>query len=194
MRGSRNATACVPYKGQGLCSIRGFRNATAGVPYEENGMSDQELIDHLNNQDKERPVCKTHRLDIHRYASEEAKFFFTLCAQGNGRPFEDPSLAKAIIESLIWRKNKHNWTLFCYCLMPDHLHLVSGAPERQSTAYNAGMRARSRKVSCRRSPSSRAILHKSGGNMAVRGHFGRKAVTTICFATMNPCRRRHGIF
>lgn len=98
-----------------------------------------ELIDYLDSQDKEHPVRKTHRLEMDRYASEESKFFFTLCAHGNGKPFENPSLANAIIESLIWRKNKHNWTLFCYCLMPDHLHFVSGAPERQSIKYDAGV-------------------------------------------------------
>ena len=106
-------------------------------------MSDyQKLIDHLNSQDKGRPVRKIHRLEIDRYASDESKFFFTLCARGNRKPFENPALANAIIESLIWRKKKHNWTLFCYCLMPDHLHLIIRALERRLEICNAGVRGR----------------------------------------------------
>jgi REP element-mobilizing transposase RayT len=29
---------------------------------------------------------------------------------------------------LLWRREHHSWTLYCYCLMPEHLHLLVQLP------------------------------------------------------------------
>ena len=58
------------------------------------------------------------------YAATEYEFHFTVCARHQGSPFENQPLAEKVIESLLWTKSKCQWLLYCYCLMPDHLHFV----------------------------------------------------------------------
>ena len=83
-----------------------------------------ELIDYLNTRDAAQRERKEHRLSMACYAASDCEFFFTLCARHLGEPFRDDSLAQAIVESLLWRRSHHRWTLYCYCLMPDHLHFL----------------------------------------------------------------------
>lgn len=99
----------------------------------------REVIDLLNSGDRlDQPVRRKHRLPLDSYSASDCEFFFTLCARQHGRPFADPNLAAAIIDALLWRKERYGWTLYCYCLMPDHLHfLVRLAPGVRS-ADNPG--------------------------------------------------------
>ncbi len=99
-----------------------------------------ELIDYLNSQDEQPRVRKKHRLPIECYAASDCEFFFTICARHQRQPFADAKLASCIIESLLWRKRRHNWTMFCYCLMPNHLHFIVRPPERSLRLFNAGVR------------------------------------------------------
>src|SRR3990172_114804 len=58
-------------------------------------------------------------------------FFVTTCARHLRQPFADRSLAKEVIESLLFLLRSRDWRLYCYCLMPDHLHLaVSPEPQK----------------------------------------------------------------
>src|SRR4051812_4466520 len=70
------------------------------------------------------PVRKRHRLPAESYALTDHAYFFTLCARHHSEPFLTVELAKAVIESLIWTRNRYEWQLYCYCLMPDHLHFM----------------------------------------------------------------------
>jgi len=70
-----------------------------------------------------KPMRKSHRLPMGVYATSDCFFFFTICANKNNPPFKG-SISKAIIESIIWRHENRLWNLHCYCLMPDHLHIV----------------------------------------------------------------------
>ncbi|MDQ3815026.1 MAG: hypothetical protein M3347_13885 [Armatimonadota bacterium] len=45
-----------------------------------------------------------------------------------------------MVEALLWRKRHHNWTLYCYCLMPDHLHFLVKLPSGAQHYINAGAR------------------------------------------------------
>ena len=87
-----------------------------------------------------RPERKLHRLEADAYASSAYEFFFTVCARHQGRPFDDASLAEEVIKSLLWTKDKYRWTLYCYSLMPDHLHFVCRVPENNRKLTNAGAR------------------------------------------------------
>jgi REP element-mobilizing transposase RayT len=98
------------------------------------------FIDYLNTRDQEQRERKKHRLPIECYAASDCEFFFTLCARHLNQPFTNPDLARAVIEALLWRKRRHHWTLFCYCLMPDHLHLIVQLPSQQTRYLNAGAR------------------------------------------------------
>lgn len=80
-----------------------------------------EVIAYLNSQDTRR---NPHRIGLERYSWSDCEYFFTICARDSTHPFIDAYLAKAIIDALLWRKQYHGWHLFCYCLMPDHLHFI----------------------------------------------------------------------
>src|SRR5258708_2697560 len=90
--------------------------------------------------DRDQPDRKTHRLSTAVYAATDYEFHFTVCARHQGAPFTHRLLADKVIESLLWTKAKYEWLLFCYCLMPDHLHFVCRLPERDVKMMNAGAR------------------------------------------------------
>jgi REP element-mobilizing transposase RayT len=100
----------------------------------------REYIDYLNTRDAEQRRRKKHRLPMECYTASDCEFFFTICARHQGEPFSNPDLATAVVESLLWRKQHHNWTLFCYCLMPDHLHFIVQLPPHEIRYFNAGAR------------------------------------------------------
>jgi hypothetical protein len=91
-------------------------------------MSTQELL----------PQRRRHRLERGTYATTAYEYFFTVCARHQGEPFRNASLAAAVIDSLLWTKSHYHWALFCYCLMPDHLHFVCRLMEGQGKLINAG--------------------------------------------------------
>src|SRR5688500_16389827 len=96
----------------------------------------QELVDYLNAWEAARPVRRAHRLPAAYYATDCWCFFWTLCARERGRPFEDRGLAQAVVEALVWRRERHHWKLLCYCLMPDHLHFVVQLPTGEVAMRN----------------------------------------------------------
>ena len=67
---------------------------------------------------------KRVRLKGFDYRDTSRAYFITLCAMRGSRPFEDEALARQIIEVLEHLRADEMQRLFCYCLMPDHLHLV----------------------------------------------------------------------
>lgn len=86
------------------------------------------------------PNRKLHRLPARAYVTTDCEYSFTLCARHKGKPFDIPNLAELVIQSLLWTKQKHNWLLFCYCLMPDHLHFVCRLTQDGFKLFNAGSR------------------------------------------------------
>jgi REP element-mobilizing transposase RayT len=96
-----------------------------------------DVLAFLNRQDTRR---HPHRLPMERYAWSDCEFFFTICARQHDRPFANPLLAQAIIDALLWRKQRHGWYLFCYCLMPDHLHFIVKLLEASQQMRQGGIR------------------------------------------------------
>jgi REP element-mobilizing transposase RayT len=86
------------------------------------------------------PVRKPHRLAPKVYAATEYEFHFTVCARHHGTPFRDARLAKVVIDSLLWTKDHYGWLLYCYCLMPDHLHFLCRLTASEVKLVNAGAR------------------------------------------------------
>lgn len=76
---------------------------------------------------KQRKILRLKDFD---YTDSRYVYFLTICARhkvGADRrvcPFEDKRLANQIIESLIYRWKRADISLYCYCLMPDHLHIA----------------------------------------------------------------------
>ena len=91
-------------------------------------------------QDESYPQRRRHRLPEAVYAFTGHEFHFTVCARHQNNPFVRPGLAKGVIDSLIWTRNKYEWKLYCYCLMPDHLHFVCRLTDRDIKILNVGAR------------------------------------------------------
>lgn len=81
---------------------------------------------------------KRHRLAPAGYATTEYEYYFTVCARHQGEPFRKRDLADAVVDALLWTKNRYQWLLFCFCLMPDHLHFVCRLTENKVRQVNAG--------------------------------------------------------
>jgi len=88
----------------------------------------------------DRPKRRLHRLPAAVYSKSEYEFFFTVCARHQGSPFQNAALARQVIDSLLWTRNQYRWLLFCYCLMPDHLHFVCRLTADQVKIVNCGAR------------------------------------------------------
>jgi REP element-mobilizing transposase RayT len=86
------------------------------------------------------PQRKLHRLAPAAYATTAYEYFFTVCARQQGQPFRNPQLAATVVQSLLWTRQRYQWQLFCYCLMPDHLHFLCRLTEANSRLLNAGAR------------------------------------------------------
>ena len=86
------------------------------------------------------PERTRHRLSMAVYATTEFEYSFTVCARHQGSPFADKRLADEVVRSLLWTRDHYRWLLFCYCLMPDHLHFVCRLTERDAKMLNAGAR------------------------------------------------------
>jgi REP element-mobilizing transposase RayT len=76
----------------------------------------------------ERQRPRSHSLSLHRlagfdYGDPDHAYFVTACAH-HGSPFTDDRLAREVVNSLHWLRANCNLTLYAYCLMPDHAHLL----------------------------------------------------------------------
>ena len=85
------------------------------------------------------PQRKQHRLAMSAYAATEYEYYFTVCARHQGEPFRDGALAQIVIDSLLWTRANHRWLLYCYCLMPDHLHFVCRLTNKEVRLVNSGV-------------------------------------------------------
>lgn len=84
-----------------------------------------DLIAMQNARDDARKLTKPHRLPTVQYTMSDCEVMLTLCARHSGKPFTNPSFARAICECLLHYCELRNLIIYCYCLMPDHLHLIA---------------------------------------------------------------------
>jgi putative transposase len=83
--------------------------------------------------DLRRP--QSHSLSLHRlpdfdYGDPDHVYFVTACAH-HASPFTNDRLAREIVNSLEWLRANRSVTLYAYCLMPDHLHLMLRVGDRR---------------------------------------------------------------
>jgi REP-associated tyrosine transposase len=67
---------------------------------------------------------KSLRLKGFDYGSKSHVYFVTLCTANRGPLFLDSRIAKTLEDEMGFRRAKKEIHLFCYCIMPDHLHLL----------------------------------------------------------------------
>src|SRR4051794_40837433 len=83
-----------------------------------------EIEGFLNDRDAQRGYRREHHLPREEYHRTDLTFFVTLCARHQGQPFRNAELARAVVASLLYRREHGFWHVYAYCLMPDHLHAV----------------------------------------------------------------------
>lgn len=71
-----------------------------------------------------RPDFRQRRLPAFDYASTDHAYFVTIRAKADTAPFTNPALAREVVTSLHWLRTHRAISLYAYCLMPDHLHLL----------------------------------------------------------------------
>jgi REP element-mobilizing transposase RayT len=69
-------------------------------------------------------VRKRLRIADFEYSEPSYVFFATMCARHHTKPFDIQSLAREVVAAIEWQRAHNRWKVYCYCLMPDHLHIV----------------------------------------------------------------------
>jgi len=67
---------------------------------------------------------KPLRLKNFDYNNPNHVYFLTICTRHLSEPFCNTELADEVVGSLHFMRKDKRISLYCYCLMPDHLHMV----------------------------------------------------------------------
>ena len=75
--------------------------------------------------DKTEKLTRKNSLRLRDYDySTPRAYFITICVKHGKAIFSNKKLAERSIGYLKENKEKHNYKIYAYCLMPDHLHLL----------------------------------------------------------------------
>lgn len=84
-----------------------------------------ELTAFLNARDQDRSRRrKPHHLEQGVYLQTQPCFCVTLCARRHRLPFLNEWLAELVTGAISHYQRRRHWSVYAYCLMPDHLHLI----------------------------------------------------------------------
>ena len=68
--------------------------------------------------------CKNLHLDRLNYMGDSNIYFVTICTADKKPYLRDAEIAAVIIDTMEYRRKCHEIILFCYCIMPDHVHML----------------------------------------------------------------------
>lgn len=80
----------------------------------------------MDNKIKRR---KTMHLKDFDYTNDNYVYFVTICAENKQRCFVNNKITKIIEDELEFRRTTKEINLLCYCIMPDHLHILLSLAE-----------------------------------------------------------------
>lgn len=63
------------------------------------------------------------------YTNDNYVYFVTICAENKQRCFVNNKITKIIEDELEFRRTTKEINLLCYCIMPDHLHILLSLAE-----------------------------------------------------------------
>lgn len=86
----------------------------------------------MDNIDKDLPRKNSLRLSGFDYSLKRAHFV-TIVAQNRQRFFNDKRIADLTVKCLLDLRERYNFNLYQYCLMPDHFHAVIGIGDSAMT-------------------------------------------------------------
>ncbi len=72
---------------------------------------------------------KTIHLKDFEYTNDNYVYFVTICAENKQHYFVDNKITKIIEDELEFRRITKEINLLCYCIMPDHLHILLSLTE-----------------------------------------------------------------
>jgi REP element-mobilizing transposase RayT len=70
------------------------------------------------------PQRKAMHLKTFDYLGPDLIYFITICTSDKKLFFADRDFAAAAVDEIKHRRNMDGAKIYCYCLMPDHLHLL----------------------------------------------------------------------
>ena len=74
-----------------------------------------------------------HRKKMHfnhfDYTGSGHVYFLTICTVDKKPYLKNPAIARSIVNQLTYRRDNKEIKLFCYCIMPDHVHLLLSLTE-----------------------------------------------------------------
>jgi REP element-mobilizing transposase RayT len=73
---------------------------------------------------KEHKKRKRIHLKDFDYSSHDHVYFLTICSDNKQPYFSDSRISKIIVDELEHRHKNQEIKLFCYSIMPDHLHIL----------------------------------------------------------------------
>lgn len=80
-----------------------------------------------------------HRKRMHLknfdYKDPAAVYFITICTANKKPYFYDDKIAAVLVDEMEFRRNSKEIKLFCYCIIPDHLHILLSL----NADYNKGL-------------------------------------------------------
>ena len=80
----------------------------------------------MDNKIKKR---KTMHLKDFDYTNDNYVYFVTICAENKQHYFVNNKITKIIEDELEFRRTTKDINLLCYCIMPDHLHILLSLTE-----------------------------------------------------------------
>jgi len=67
-----------------------------------------------------------HRLPAFNYKGRRA-YFLTVCTANRQKHFDKPEVANALVEALRQQFQRHDFSVYAYCFMTDHCHVLAVA-------------------------------------------------------------------
>ena len=135
-----------------------------------------------------KPDRKRLRLKHFDYSNPSHVFFITICAKDKAAHFLNSELAEEIVSSLLVLRERREFPIYCYCLMPDHLHLVISPSVSSGSVSGIVRRLKSftTKIGWEHGVSGR-LWQKSFYDHVVRSD---ENLMSICqYILMNPVRK-----
>ncbi len=71
------------------------------------------------------PRRHPHRLDDDAYLRQGVPVFFTICTAHRREFLLEPGVPEMLVEAMDWNAKPRGTCIVCYCIMPDHVHLIA---------------------------------------------------------------------
>jgi putative transposase len=137
----------------------------------------------------ERSRRKRMHLSRFNYIGSSHVYFITICTAHKRPFFEDAGIAGIIADEMEFRRKKKEIILFCFCIMPDHVHMLLSLAQayRKSLINWVSAFKRSSSRIAKRSHSIESLWQKNFYDHVVRKH--ESLIKVAEYIVNNPVRK-----